>query len=93
MQSPHRKAVAKKGGKLKKHGASSGAIDLTGTLTSIADMADNMKAQNEQTQQWLQSEAAKQEARDKELAEFRGKQLAQGDSQNRLLEALIAKLI
>ena len=93
VQSPHRKAVAKRGGKLKKHGASNATIDLTESLTSIADMAETVKVQNEHTQQWLQSEAAKQEARDKDLAEFRDKQIAQGDSQNRLLEALIAKLI
>ena len=92
MQSPHRKAVAKKGGKLKKNAGSSATIDLTDALNSMTGMADTMKEQNERTQQWLESEAAKQEARDRELADFKAKQLAQGDGQN-LLEALIAKLI
>ena len=93
MQSPHLRAVAKKGGKLKKNAGGSATIDLTDALTSMTGMADTMKEQNERTQQWLQSEAAKQEARDKELSDFRARQLAQGDSQNKLLEALIAKLI
>ena len=93
MQSSRRKAVARKGGKLKKSSGNSATIDLTDALTSMTGMADTMKEQNERTQQWLESEAAKQDARDKELADFRARQLAQGDSQNKLLEALIAKLI
>ena len=93
MQSPHHRAVAKKGSKPKKNAGGSATIDLTDVLTSMTGMADTMKEQNERTQQWLESEAAKQEARDKELADFRARQLAQGNSQNKLLEALIAKLI
>ena len=89
MQSHHRRAVAKKGGKLKKNAGGSATIDLTDALTSMTGVADTMKEQNERTQQWLESEAAKQEARDKELADFRARQLAQGDSQNKLMEALI----
>ncbi len=63
MQSPHRKAVAKKGGKLKQNAGSSATIDLTDALTSMTGMADTMKEQNERTQQWLESEAAKQESK------------------------------
>ncbi|DBA91095.1 TPA: hypothetical protein ACH3X1_016060 [Trebouxia sp. C0004] len=50
--SPHCRAVAKKGGKLKKNAGGSATIDLTDALTSMTGMADTMKEQNERTQQW-----------------------------------------